>query len=141
MLLFLQNSFSRCNFYYAKNGKQALDKLESIPFPDLIICDVMMDVMDGYTFQQHISEMEKFNSIPFIFLTAKSMENDRLKGLSQGAIDYISKPFSIKELTYKINSLLENRQANRISMATNIAEDLKDLFTYKNTRYIKTDND
>jgi DNA-binding NarL/FixJ family response regulator len=103
----LQESLEdKYNFYYAINGHDALEKLIKIRRPNIIICDIMMDVMDGYEFYEYISLNTKYNSLPFIFLTAKSSDDDRINGLSIGAIDFISKPFNISELMVKIDSLI-----------------------------------
>jgi len=76
--------------------------------PDLIISDIMMDKLDGFTFARIISEDPAFNHIPFVFLSAKSAHTDKLQGLRLGAIDFIHKPFSIQELIQKIESILAN---------------------------------
>ena len=78
---------------YACSGAEALEKLESIPKPDLIISDVMMPHMDGHAFYHAIQAKEAHRDIPFIFLTARTTPEERVKNLSRGAIDYIYKPF------------------------------------------------
>ena len=95
------------NVFAALNGNDALKKIKSLPvLPDLIISDVMMDKVDGFTFARILSNDPAFNHIPFIFLSAKSARNDRLQGLKLGAIDFIQKPFSFRELAIKIESIL-----------------------------------
>jgi len=97
------------NVFVAHNGSEALKKLFGMPvMPDLILSDVMMDKMDGYTFAKTLSEQDKYSHIPIVFLTAKSTPTDRLKGLRLGAIDFISKPFSFEELSQKIETILDN---------------------------------
>lgn len=96
------------NVFCARNGTDALKKIFEMPvIPDLILSDVMMDKMDGYTFAKTLSEQNKYNHIPIIFLTAKSASTDRLKGLKLGAIDFITKPFYIEELSQKIETILD----------------------------------
>jgi two-component system sensor histidine kinase/response regulator len=90
----------------ASNGQEALDLLEYW-IPDLIICDIMMPVMDGNILHGIIKEIHSLNSIPFIFLTAKKENNLMRKCLLDGADDFISKPFKIKELTSIIESKIE----------------------------------
>lgn len=111
------------NIVVAFNGIEALEKLKSYPvLPNLIISDVMMDNMDGFKFAKIISKNSTVNHIPFIFLSAKSSSADKLEGLKLGAIDFVQKPFSITELTQKIESLLENISNQRnvlISTAIN----------------------
>lgn len=83
-------------------------KIKSLPvIPDLIISDVMMDKVDGFTFAKILTQDPAYNHIPFIFLSAKSTRQDKLEGLKLGAIDFIQKPFSIGELTQKVGSILE----------------------------------
>ena len=89
------------------NGNDALKKIKSVSgLPDLIISDIMMDKLDGFSFARIISEDPAYNHIPFIFLSAKSTQSDKLQGLRLGAIDFIHKPFSIQELIQKIESIL-----------------------------------
>lgn len=97
------------NVYFALNGSDALKKMKSIPAPpDLIVSDVMMDKVDGYAFAKIISSDLAYSHIPFIFLSAKSARNDKLEGLKLGAIDFVQKPFSMTELTLKIEAILAN---------------------------------
>jgi len=95
------------NVQVAIDGNDALKKLkDSAVIPDLIISDVMMDKLDGISFANIISENLLYNFIPIIFLSAKNAYSDKLKGLKSGAVDYISKPFSISELLQKMESIL-----------------------------------
>ncbi|MEJ7823066.1 MAG: ATP-binding protein, partial [Chitinophagaceae bacterium] len=97
----------RYNVYSALNGNEALIKIKTLPaFPDLIISDVMMDKVDGFTLARILSQNSSYNHIPFIFLSAKSTQQDKLQGLKLGAIDFIQKPFSIHELMQKVESIL-----------------------------------
>ncbi|MDF9801294.1 signal transduction histidine kinase/DNA-binding NarL/FixJ family response regulator [Catalinimonas alkaloidigena] len=104
------------NVYIAKSGTEALRKLDNLKDLDLIVSDVMMDSIDGFKFYQIVSERKEFGHVPFIFLTARTGKKDKLKGLSLGAVDYLEKPFSINELIYKIDSVLNNqiKQKNAI---------------------------
>jgi signal transduction histidine kinase/DNA-binding NarL/FixJ family response regulator len=98
------------NVYAALNGKEALKKIKELPVPpDLIISDVMMDKIDGFSFAKIISGDEVYNHIPIIFLSAKSGKEDKLQGLRLGAIDFIQKPFAISELLQKVESVLINK--------------------------------
>lgn len=74
--------------------------------PDLIILDVMMEGKDGFEFCREIRSNEKLKSIPVIFLSAKSEEFDKVLGLELGGDDYMTKPFSIKELRSRIKAVL-----------------------------------
>jgi DNA-binding response OmpR family regulator len=75
--------------------------------PDLIVCDIMMPVPDGYGFLHLINKNENLKSIPFIFLTAKTERNDFRRGMEMGADDYITKPFTDIELLNAIESRLQ----------------------------------
>lgn len=90
----------------AANGAEGIDKVKSFR-PDLIVCDVMMPVMDGFTMQEKLSQDEKFKDIPLIFLTAKSDKKDIRFGKSIGAEDYITKPFELEDLLVSINAKLK----------------------------------
>ena len=95
----------------AENGREALELLEE-QIPDLIICDVMMPEMDGYTLVQHIRENSTTEWIPVLFLSAKGQSQDRVKGLNTGADVYIVKPFEPEELVAQVESSL--KQASRL---------------------------
>jgi DNA-binding response OmpR family regulator len=74
--------------------------------PDLIVLDILMEGKDGYEFCKDIRSNKKLKSIPIIFLSAKSEEFDKILGLELGGDDYITKPFSIKELRSRIKAVL-----------------------------------
>lgn len=86
----------------AFNGTQALDRLRD-SLPDLILLDVMMPDMDGFEVLQTIREI---SAVPVIMLTAKGEENDKVKGLESGADDYVTKPFSPRELVSRVKAVL-----------------------------------
>lgn len=85
-----------------KNGYDALALIKENE-PDLVILDIMMDELDGFTTCEKIRE---FSSVPILMLTARSGEDDKIKGLKIGADDYIVKPFSLRELTARIEATL-----------------------------------
>ncbi|MCG8569085.1 MAG: ATP-binding protein [Spirochaetes bacterium] len=110
LLHFFQLAFNdEYNIYYACNGKEALKKLDDIPKPNIIISDIMMDEMDGLDFYKEIQNDNRFNDVPFIFLTARNEDAFRIEALREGAIDYITKPFQLEELKVKIHNMLKNR--------------------------------
>ncbi len=96
--------------YTAANGHTALEIMEDVQ-PDLIVSDIMMPQMDGYTLYQKVRENPKWVRIPFIFLTARGERNDILKGKAMGAEDYITKPFDTRDLIITIRSRLGRAQA------------------------------
>lgn len=95
----------------AFDGKEALEKIMTEK-PDLVLLDVMIPEIDGFSLCKKIKEDKNLNSIQIIMLTAKKMEEDILKGFENGAIDYISKPFSNKILLARIKAHLTNSKFN-----------------------------
>ncbi len=95
----------------AENGREALEVLEK-QTPDMIICDVMMPEMDGYSLVSAIRSDSKTSWIPVLFLSAKGQSQDRVKGLNIGADVYMVKPFEPEELVAQVESSL--KQASRL---------------------------
>jgi len=107
MLNYLTEELSdEYNVYPAVNGYEAIRKLDHMPVPDLIISDMMMNMMDGEEFFRRL-KIKDLNSA-FIFLTAKTLQEEKIRMLQAGAVDYIYKPFSINELRAKIQTITEN---------------------------------
>ena len=98
--------FRGYNVDTAENGREALQVLDR-NVPDMIICDIMMPEMDGYSLVKHIREESTTNRIPVLFLSAKGQSQDRVKGLSEGADIYMSKPFEPEELVAQVESSLK----------------------------------
>ncbi|MFB2838422.1 response regulator transcription factor [Floridanema evergladense] len=96
----------------AENGREALEVLEN-EIPDLIICDVMMPEMDGYTFVKNVRENPLTNWIPVLFLSAKGQSQDKVKGLNTGADVYMVKPFEPEELVAQVESSLKHTERLR----------------------------
>ena len=90
----------------AFNGKQAIQKIRDFT-PDLILLDVMMPDIDGFDVLETIRD---FSNVPVIMLTAKGEEDDRVRGLEHGADDYITKPFSPRELVSRIKAVLRRTE-------------------------------
>ena len=90
----------------AFNGTQAIDKIRS-SLPDLILLDVMMPDIDGFEVLKMIREI---HTVPVIMLTAKGEEEDRVRGLELGADDYITKPFSPRELVSRVRAVLRRTE-------------------------------
>ncbi|HSH64267.1 MAG TPA: ATP-binding protein [Bacteroidia bacterium] len=125
------------NIYFALNGEEALKKLKEVKQLDLIISDVMMDNGDGFFLYKHVLACKNFSHIPFIFLTAKITMEDKLCGLSLGAIDYICKPFSMEELEKKIDSILNNLLNQRNAL---IGQAYRTLVNNSDNREFSTTN-
>ena len=90
----------------ANNGVEGLARFESFN-PDLVICDIMMPEMDGYTFLDELQRKFPLSLTIFIFLTAKNSQADQRKGMNLGADDYIIKPFTFSELLQTIEKKFE----------------------------------
>jgi two-component system, OmpR family, response regulator len=90
----------------AKNGMEGYEKFKKDTY-DLCILDVMMPYKDGYTLAKEIREKNK--DVPIIFLTAKSMKEDVLKGYKVGADDYLNKPFDSEVLLMKIKAIIQRK--------------------------------
>ena len=93
----------------AKNGKEGLEKIHENDV-HLAIVDIMMPVMDGITM---VMEVRKKYDFPILFLSAKSEDMDKIFGLNIGADDYITKPFSMEELTFRIEAILRRVRGKR----------------------------
>lgn len=94
----------------ARNGKIAFERFNSATY-NFCIFDVMMPEMDGFTLAKEIREIDK--KVPILFLTAKSMKDDKLQGFSVGADDYLTKPFSMEELLARITAILRRSESNQ----------------------------
>lgn len=97
------------NVVLAENGKDGLGKCFEVR-PDLILLDLMLPDVDGLDICNNIKRNEQTKNIPIIMLTAKSEEFDKVLGLELGADDYITKPFSIRELLARIKVVLRRAQ-------------------------------
>jgi DNA-binding response OmpR family regulator len=97
------------NTTFCKDGKAALEAFKKEPF-DLCILDVMLPEMDGFELAKAIRERDK--NVPIIFLTAKTLKEDKIAGFKTGADDYMTKPFSIEELLMRINVFLKRSKVN-----------------------------
>lgn len=90
----------------ARNGVQALEQARQ-HLPDLIIMDVMMPELDGF---ETLRLMREISTVPVILLTVKGDEEDRIRGLELGADDYVTKPFSPRELNSRVNAVLRRAE-------------------------------
>ena len=96
------------------NGQEAIDAYHRDIF-DFCILDVMMPIKDGFTLAREIRALDK--TIPILFLTAKSLQEDKLKGFDIGGDDYLTKPFSMEELLVRINAIIRRAQQNDLPPA------------------------
>jgi CRP/FNR family transcriptional regulator, polysaccharide utilization system transcription regulator len=132
----------------AENGKIGVEMAQKSK-PDLIICDIMMPVLDGYGVIHLLNKNQETASIPFIFLTAKSERIDFRKGMEMGADDYISKPFDDIELLNAVESRIKKNQLLKAEFSKNIdglnrffdevkkVDDLKKLSADRRVKHFK----
>ncbi len=92
------------------NGEEALECAQSAP-PDLILLDGMLPGMNGFEILRNLRDSAALKDIPVIFLTAQDREEDIVRGLTMGAIDYILKPFKPKELLARVSRALQLSRA------------------------------
>jgi diguanylate cyclase (GGDEF)-like protein len=97
----------------ARTGKQALELIQDNP-PDLILLDIVMPDMDGFTVCQHIKRSTLGNHIPVIFITIMDNAADKVKGFNAGGVDYITKPFNSDEILARIRTHLELSRLRRL---------------------------
>jgi DNA-binding response OmpR family regulator len=103
----------------AFNGKEAIEQVRSA-LPNLILLDVMLPDIDGF---QVLQKIRQFSSVPVIMLTAKGEEEDRVRGLEWGADDYVTKPFSPRELVSRVRAVLRRIESTDGSAPTVIEVD------------------
>ncbi|MEO9872724.1 response regulator transcription factor [Ekhidna sp.] len=115
-----------------KNGIEAFNEFQNQSF-EICVLDVMMPKMDGFELASKIREQDEF--IPILFLTAKSQEEDRLEGFEVGGDDYISKPFSMKELGYRIEVFLRRSNSKEIGFSDETKHFGSSVFDVKNLVY------
>ena len=147
---------SKFKVFTAENGREGVELAQKIK-PDLIICDIMMPVLDGYGVIHLLSRNSETANIPFIFLTAKTERTDFRKAMEMGADDYVTKPFDDIELLNAIESRLKKAEFMRKEFSKNMEglnefissvkgiDDLKklseqrDVRTYKKKEHIYTE--
>ncbi len=105
--------------FAASNGYEALEKVRE-KLPDLVVLDVMMPEMDGFETLQKIREA---HTIPVIMLTVRGEEADKVRGLQLGADDYVTKPFSQRELLSRIQAVLRRAEMPPLASRTQVKVD------------------
>src|SRR5207248_10742489 len=117
------------------DGQQALEQIEQ-KSPDVVLLDVMMPRMDGFTVCHKVRE---FSSVPIIIVTARGQDQDKVRGLDLGADDYLTKPFSVDELLARVRAVLRRTEfsskenAKGLPAITSIVE-----MTIDNTEHLVT---
>ena len=109
----------------AEDGEAALRVIEEFT-PDLIVSDVMMPRMDGFALLAALRRDDRTSAIPFVFLTAKSDDTSKAKGLSTGVDDYITKPFDVDHLMTRVDQILRRSRLYQTKLNARIGRDFSD---------------
>jgi len=123
--------------YDADSSKAGLKALKQHNI-DLVFCDVMMEDMDGFEFCSIVRKDEKYQALPFVFITARTSAEDRTRALDLGADDFITKPVNIPDLLLKANSILKRVEIYRVY---GIRKKFEDTFAEKPFRILLVDDD
>lgn len=121
------------NVTHAKNGMEGFEKFKKDDF-DLCILDVMMPYKDGFTLAKEIRE--KNEDIPIIFLTAKAMKEDVLKGYKVGADDYLNKPFDSEVLLMKIKAIIQRKATDSLADSKQFEFEIGNFFLNSKLRFL-----
>ena len=116
------------NIIETSNGSEAFDRANEIQ-PDLIISDILMPKLNGYQLCQKIKQNIHTSHIPIIILTALSSESNQIEGLTEGADDYITKPFNPNILSLKVKNTIHNRSALIMRFKTEAAMEPGEIVT------------
>ena len=110
IIMTLEYAFRKAGYevFIARDGSEVLELLKT-EIPDMILLDIMMPKVDGFTTLKEIKSQDNLKDIKVIFLSAKNNPADIEKGLKMGADDYITKPYSIKKLTERVEELLADQ--------------------------------
>lgn len=136
MLSFIKMNLEKnFNVYLATDGETGYSLIKEV-CPDLVICDLMMPGIDGYEVCRRVKSDDLLCHIPFIILTAKSDSESRREGYEYGADDYIAKPFSVKSLITRVNTLINTRNKIRNSFKMQFIASPKDVVTDTSDRMI-----
>ncbi len=106
----------------AHNGTEGLEKAKTFE-PDLILCDVMMPDMDGYTVLEKVQSIDALKNVPFIFLTGLGDMEHLRQGMNSGADDYLTKPFTYKDISQAISTRLNKRSEITEKIKTEVSQD------------------
>jgi len=121
------------NVTHAKNGMEGFEKFKKDDY-DLCILDVMMPYKDGFTLAKEIRERNK--DVPIIFLTAKALKEDVLKGYKVGADDYLNKPFDSEVLLMKIKAIIQRKATDSIADSKEFEFEIGEFFLNSKLRFL-----
>ncbi len=123
---------------WAKDGTEALAVFPETN-PDICVFDVMMPKMDGFTLAESV--IASYPETPIVFLTAKGMKEDKIRGLKLGADDYVIKPFEAEELILRIGNILKRSKRSYISGADTPDKITIGVYVFDNANYTLTNNE
>jgi two-component system phosphate regulon response regulator PhoB len=121
---------------HAESGEEALILLDE-ERPDLVVLDWMLPGVSGIELCRRLRSMTKSRSIPIIMLTARGEESDRIRGLSTGADDYVTKPFSLPELMARVKAILRRTAPRRMADVLKIGDVELDRAAHKVSRGLR----
>jgi sigma-B regulation protein RsbU (phosphoserine phosphatase) len=121
----------------ASGPEEGMEHLSSNPI-DLVLCDVTMDGMDGFTFCRKVRENENFRAIPFVFVTAKNSREDKSMALEAGGDDIITKPFDVNDLLIKVKALIKRTAIYKVY---GIKKNLQQSFISTSNKVLLVDDD
>lgn len=121
------------NVTHAKNGMEGFEKFKKDDY-DLCILDVMMPYKDGFTLAKEIRERNK--EVPIIFLTAKALKEDVLKGYKVGADDYLNKPFDSEVLLMKIKAIIQRKATDSVADSKEFEFAIGEFFLNSKLRFL-----
>jgi signal transduction histidine kinase len=126
MLMALRTLLERSGYQVTAcdNSLNAIKMAEETQ-PDLIVCDVMMPLMDGFRVRETLATNPLTNSIPFLFLSARASQTDKLRGLEGSADDYITKPFDPRELVARINAVFRRQDQDRQEIEREMSDQIE----------------
>ncbi|MHB1688044.1 MAG: response regulator [Ignavibacteriaceae bacterium] len=125
------------NVFEAESADKGFDQLAQNKI-DLVLCDVTMTEMDGFTFCKKVRENENYRVLPFIFVTAKNTMEDKSKALEAGGDDIITKPFDVNELILKVQSLIRRSDIYKVY---GVKKNLEQSFNESTTKILLVDDD
>lgn len=123
----------------APDGREALNIMQKEKF-DLIISDIMMPNMDGFEFRENVITNDEWKLTPFIMLTARTPEEDKIKSFQLGVDDYITKPFNLNELLARIQNLLTNKAERDLWKSENAEEERDKVQTVQEKLLAEAEN-
>jgi DNA-binding response OmpR family regulator len=135
----VDNLSAKYNCFSAPDGFEAINLLKKYRF-DLIISDVMMPNMDGFEFRKEVRANNLWKQYPFMMLTARTLEEDKITGFKLGVDDYIIKPFNLNELKARIENLIHNKLERDNWWRENAQEgESKEVITFEEQMLLKAE--